>query len=201
MEADENMRIYGSEGKTQRATFYAVEGSYRSLKGDARNTDLEFWGASAKFKQQLRPQDSLFLQVVTTSGKSGDTTQYYNPADADQNLRVKETQAPLALIGYHREWSPESHTLFLGGYFQDRLQVKNPDAAELMLLKDSAGNVVGVPLAYRPSASNAPPLSALDYESDFDGYTTELQQIVQTGSHSLVGGARFQFGRFDTTSR
>ena len=180
---------------------YLIEGSHRSLNGDAPNADLELWAGSVQFKQQLAPQDSVFLQVVATDGSSGDTIPHYNPAMADRNLRVRESQAPLALLGYHHEWSPASHTLLLGGFFQDTLRVNDPDAPQLMLLKDGSGNVVGVPLAYRPQSTSAPPVSALGYQSDFNGATAELQQLVQTGPHTLVGGARFQFGRFDTTSR
>lgn len=180
---------------------YLLAMSYDSRNGDYSNDHLERLTTTAKFKHQLTPQDSLLLQVVTFDSKAGDVNQYYDPASADSNLRVTETQYPLAQFGYHRAWSPSSHTLFLAGFFQDTMEVENPDAPEIFLLKDSAGNVIGVPLAMRPGASAPPPVAPSNYKSDFEGYTVELQQIVEVGSHDLIGGARFQFGWFDTMSR
>ncbi len=68
-----------------------------------------------------------------------------------------------------------------------------------LLLKDGTGQVIAAPLGAR-DPSVAPPRSALDYRSEFEAYTAELQQIWQNGRHALVLGSRFQNGTFDTRS-
>jgi hypothetical protein len=63
----------------------------------------------------------------------------------------------------------------------------------LLLAKNGAGQVIGVP-------SPALPTSMLNYQSKLELYSGELQQIWQGENQTLVVGARYQQGTFDTDS-
>jgi len=188
---------YGLFGDTS----YAAEVAYNSLHGQRPNNDLDQTVASLKAKQHLTPQDSIYLQGIWSWVESGDLTpNYFNVSDP--GLRVKERQdwtEPILLAGYHHEWAPGSHTLFLGGRLEDRFLVTDPNQSVLLLAKNGAGQVIAVPLG-AVDRSVPLPTSALDYRSEFEAYTAELQQIWQNGSHTLVLGARYQNGTFDTRS-
>jgi tetratricopeptide (TPR) repeat protein len=181
---------YGTFGNTS----YALDATYQSLNGYRPNQDIEQLTLSARIKQQLTPADSVFLQGIYYDAESGDVTQYYRQSSAHKSLRVKETQEPILIGGYHHQWSERSHTLALGGHFQDTVQVKDPEQAVLALLRGSAGG----PMVAVPSPSL--PIAPLNYKSELEGYTTELQQIWKQGDHTLIVGGRFQAGTFDTRS-
>jgi tetratricopeptide (TPR) repeat protein len=186
---------YGTLGNIS----YLVGGIYRSHNGDSINSHQEQWSTSFEFKDQFTSQDSLFIEFETFHSRVGDVAQYYDPEMTDANLRVTEKQLPLLVAGYHRSWSPSSHTLFLTGNFRDNQAVNDPDSPQLILLKDNIGNIIAAPLALQPGASASPPRSALDYQNEFSGYSAELQQIIQVQNHTLIGGVRYQLGTFDTT--
>src|SRR4051794_2476784 len=80
----------------------------------------------------------------------GDLRQLYNPAAANAEIRFHETQEPLMLLGYHHEWAPGSHTLFLGGRLEDTLRAgprgTNANSDVLALFKDGS-QVVALPAA------------------------------------------------------
>ncbi len=184
---------------------YALDYEYRSQNGQRPNNDLEQHLASIKFKQQLTPQDSVFIQGIYADTETGDLRQLYDPAIANTDVRIKETQEPLLLLGYHREWTPNSHTLFLGGRLQDTLEVTDPTTPVILFAKWPDGSVRAVPEAFINSAAGAPS-SPFEYESNFDAYTMELQQIWKPanwrhGQHTLIGGLRFQTGTFDTSGQ
>jgi outer membrane receptor protein involved in Fe transport len=185
----QNVVPYGVLGNSS----YALELAYRSENGSRPNNDLEQLSATAKFKQQVTPHDSVFFQATYFKAESGDLAQYYDQTNAQTGLRVKETQEPLLLAGWHHEWHPGAHTLVLGGHWQDTLQMTDPAQAVFFLRRPSSEQVNGVPYPRLPSA-------AADYRSEFEGYTAELQQIFKTPCHGVVFGARFQTGTFDTRS-
>lgn len=178
---------YGNLGKFG----YAVETVYHSENGQRPNNDQEQLTLSAQFKYDSTPQDSFFLQTIYYNASAGDLSQYYDPGNARLGLRTKETQEPLLLAGYRHEWSPGVHTLVVAGRFDDTLTVSDTSQPVLLLAKNGAGQIVAVPTPGLPTAS-------LDYRSKLAIYSTELQQLWQQGNHSLILGARYQIGRFDT---
>lgn len=184
----ESASQYGSYGGSE----YAVDGIYRSLNGWRRNQDLEDVTLTMRLKQELSPQDTVYMQASYYDAEGGDLTRYYNPAQANPGVHVEENQEPILLAGYHHQWSPGSHTLLLAGYLDDTLRVHNPDDGALIVQR-VAGNVARVGL---PSASS----SDAHYESALDAYTMEGQQIWQNGNHTLAAGLRFQTGQFDIDS-
>jgi Tfp pilus assembly protein PilF len=179
---------------------YSLDAYYRTDPGQRRNNDLEQLLTSAQVKQQLTPQDSLFLQVSRFDAESGDIAQYYNQRGDLTNVvapsltsRVMERQEPTVVLGYHREWRPGSHTLFLAGRLDDSFRLSD-SAAPLPFLRvrqpvggirtTNLTNVVGLALGSR---------------SDLVIYSAELQQLWQTPANTLVAGVRYQAGWPDTT--
>lgn len=169
-------------------TSYALDGGYRTQNGYRPNNDLEQRYLAARVKQQLSPNDSLFVQVSAADLESGDVAQYYDQRQASTTLRTHETQVPNALIGYHRTWAPGLHTLFLGGRFDDTLRLNDPAPALLYW------ETFISPFTGRTNVNVRNVAWPLDFERDLVVYSGELQQIWQTPVQTLLLGGRFQQG-------
>ncbi len=182
--------LYGSLYGNFDRTGYAIDTLYRDLTGDAPNTDVQQFDFSVKLKQQLTPQDSILVQAIYSEYESGDPRQYYHPTNASTTLRIDELQAPNVFAGYHRAWSPGVDTLFLAGRLDDAFKLNDSAGTVLITTRDSAGNITRVDQRLAP----------IDYQSDLEAWTFELQQIVQRERHTLVVGGRFQTGDIDTES-
>jgi tetratricopeptide (TPR) repeat protein len=165
---------------------YAVDVFYNSDNGQRVNNDLEQLSLSAKFKQQLTAKDSVYLEAIYYDARSGDVSPHYDPAAARPNFRTHEKLEPGLLVGYHREWSPGMHTLFLGGRFDNILSVNDSDPTTRSLRRSSAGGPLNPYFLFQ------------DYQTGFEAYFAELQQIWQRSSHTVVVGGRFQTGWSDT---
>lgn len=181
---------YGSLYGTQERSGFALDALYRDLSGDAPNTDVEQFDLSLKVKQQLTAQDSVMLQAVYSNYESGDPRQYYHPTNASPTLRVREEQAPNLFAGYHREWSPGNHTLFLAGWLNDAFELDDSAGTVLITTRNASNNIVRVDQRLAP----------IDYDSDLEAWSFELQQIYQKTAHTMVVGGRFQTGDIDTES-
>lgn len=155
---------------------YALDVDWRSRAGQPPNHDLEQFVGSGQFKVQITPQDSFYFLGAYSELESGG---------------LKEVQAPNLFAGYHREWSLGIHTLFLGARLDDTLQFREPNAFIRTLVRDGGGALLG---------EVSPPFSQfdVDYESDFDAWSAELQQIFQHPVHTLVIGGRYQIGQADS---
>ncbi len=173
---------------------YSAEVYYRSENGQRPNNDLEQLTATLRLKYQITPQDSVFVQATYYDASTGDVNPYYNPTlpqssgGPNLGLRTKETQEPLALIGFHHQWSPGVDTLFLAGRLQDTFKVTNPQQTTLVLEQNPAG----------PLLSAIPVNVGQDYRSGTEIYTAEFQQIIQRRPHTFIFGGRYQAGEFNT---
>ncbi|HYG24289.1 MAG TPA: FecR domain-containing protein [Verrucomicrobiae bacterium] len=180
----QNTAQFGTFGDSS----YAAEFFYHSDAGHRPNNDLEQLAAVVNLKQQLTPQDSVYLRLSYSENEYGDVNHYYRDSDANPGLRFTDDYAPSVLAGYHREWSPGHHTLLLAGRMEETLEVRNPTQSTLLLDRGFTGVIGAVtPLLYEQH-----------YRSKFELYTAELQQIAQVGDHSFVFGGRFQSGDFKT---
>ncbi|HEY2951104.1 MAG TPA: TonB-dependent receptor, partial [Verrucomicrobiae bacterium] len=196
---------YGSQYGVFGNTSYAFDAYYRSENGQRLNNDLQRRELIGRFKQQLTPQDSVLLDIRYFDYESGDVTQYYNqdgsiatqPKPSDM-LRVKERQEPNLFVGYHHEWAPGVHTLFLGGHLSDNFSLEDPDSRILYLRTNAAG----APTLFGAFPPSSPLKQVFErtFRSDLEAYSVELQQIWQSPRHTLVTGARFQTGSSDTFS-
>ncbi|HRI14183.1 MAG TPA: tetratricopeptide repeat protein [Verrucomicrobiota bacterium] len=182
----ESFSQYGIFGDSS----YAVDVNYLNLEGWRPNEEEQNLSVTAKFKQQITPKDNLFFEMIYSQVDSGDLIQYYDPADAHPNLHYQETQLPIALIGYHREWNPQSHTLFLAVRAEDTLTANDTGWSTLTI------NTNDVPPSLGALADQ------LSYDSQFVLYSLEAQQIWATedGRFTSIFGGRYQWGGFDTTS-
>ena len=170
---------------------YAADVFYRSQNGQRPNNDLDQLTLSLQLKHQVTPSDSAYFQTVYYRATGGDLRQYYDQNSANPGLRTKETQEPLLIGGWHHEWSPQSHTLFLAGRLQDTFTLTNPAQRVITQQRDAGGSLLEVSQLVLP----------LDYRSELEIYTAELQHIWQQREYKLIAGGRFQFGDFDTRNQ
>jgi hypothetical protein len=183
---------YGSQYGIVGNTSYAIDDYYLTQRGQRPNNDLDQLTASAKIKQQITPEDSLFLQALYYKAESGDLAQYYNQTNASLVQRVKEKEEPNLFLGYHHEWQPGVHTLLLGGRLNDTLDFSGLSDF-WNLVKDTNGIV---PLG--GGLRNGFPADPVAYRTEFTAYTAELQQIWHQEENTVIIGARYQSGEAST---
>jgi len=173
---------YASQYGTLGGTSYAVEADDQSDPGQAANAGFQRRTFSAKIKQMLGPKDSVYLQVYGTKLTGGDLAQHYDPATTQLGLSVQENQSPNLLLGYHHEWSPDSHTLLLAGRIDDRTTIHHPSGFTLLL-----GTADGA-----PATADAIGLTR-NFSRRYIANSLELQQVQKLGPHTILLGARGQF--------
>jgi tetratricopeptide (TPR) repeat protein len=185
----------GVQYGTYRDVGYAVEATYLSQNGQRANNDQEQLTLSGQFKLQLTPRDTFYLQTIYYDAEGGDLRQLYDPTAAfaqggpNRSLRFEENQEPLLLAGYHHEWSPGTHTLALASRLQDTFQLVNPTQPVVIQDKRTPGVV--------PDALSLA-VDLQKYRSELEIYSAEAQHIWAHADHTLIAGARYQTGEFDT---
>lgn len=169
---------------------YALDAYYLDRNGEGPNQDMTLEVFSGAFKQQLGPQDTVYIQAQYGAVDSGDVRQQYDPDEADPDLRIREIQAPTLLAGIRHEWGPGSQTLLLAGYLRDDFRLRDSDEWILTLWRTADGSARVVP----------EPLSLFDVRqnAEFDAGSIEVQHIAQQRRHTVVVGARYQGGGTDT---
>lgn len=167
---------------------YSLDAYYRTENGQRPNNDLERMDFVGRFRAELTRQDTIYFEAQRTELESGDVAQYYDQRSANRTTRIDEVQNPNLYLGYHREWSPQSHTLALVGRLRDVFDVTNRSAILEYNLTET-----GEPANIFPRVFNQ------DIHDSIEGYTAELQQILKLDRHTLVVGGRYQ--NFDTEAR
>jgi len=168
---------------------YALDLDYAHQKGVRPNNDLDRIEWYSRFKQQITAEDSVLLLTKYQDYDAGDNFQYYDPASARPAFRFAEVQTPMVLAGWHHEWSPGMHTLFLGGRLHNDQTLSDLDTAQLAAFINPPGGTF-VPF---------PPFD-VTYQSQFEIYTAEIQQIAQRETHTDIFGLRYQRGRIEAES-
>ena len=184
-----------TESGAQFGTFgnfnYDFESLYHTDPGQRQNNDIEQQQFSLTLKQQITPQDSIFGYVQQYEADSGDLAQYYDQRAASQTFHTKETQEPIAAIGWHHEWAPGIHTLFLAARLDDTFSLTNFTEPSIFILQPIIGGV--------PTTTAVKPITMDEFFTNrTEIYSAELQQIWETPSHNTIIGARLQYGHFDT---
>jgi tetratricopeptide (TPR) repeat protein len=179
----------GAQFGTYQNSSYMFEGLYRWDPGQRPNNDFEETELRLQLKQQLTPHDSIYLHGNYYTADAGDVIQYYDPSSAYSNLRTRERHEPNLAAGYHREWNPGSHTLFLAGRLHDRIGVDNPVQKALVA---SRINRVG-DITYLEALT-----ISSRYRSRLEIYSAELQQLLRRRSHDFTIGGRYQWGDIHT---
>ncbi len=172
---------------------YAFDSVYQNLKGEQPNSQSERRAFALTLKQRLTSSDEAYFQIGTSYGRVGDVASYYDPAQAQPGFWAHERQEPALYAGWHHEWSPGSHTLFLFGRLEDALNYRDPNA-NAIFLRQSGGVTVEV-----QSPPAGPPVE-LSFASDFTLNSLELQHLWETDRTSLIVGGRWQQGDVDSRS-
>ena len=162
-------------------TSWAVEGIYQSDPGQAPNAGFTQRYYTAKIKEQVTPQDSFYLEAQKSTLSGGDLALHYDPATTVAGQTVRDQQSPGLLLGYHHEWSPESHTLVLVSHLNDRNQSDTPYANALLLA--AYGGAPWVALATDLTRQ---------YNREYSANSLELQQAQVLGWQQLILGGRVQ---------
>jgi Tfp pilus assembly protein PilF len=176
---------------------YAFDLDYQHNDGVRPNNELDRIEWYTTLKYQLTPRDSLFLLTKYQDFHSGDNFQYYDPtASARPNFNFDEFQSPIILGGYHHQWTPGSHTLFLGGRLENDQRFSDKAVPLPVLFKDNSG------ILFPPGTVTAHGSVSFDasLRSQFEAWTAELQQIQQSARQTLIVGGRLQSGNLDTRS-
>lgn len=181
----ENASQYGSQGNTG----FSLDEHYNQNHGFRPNNDLQDFGVTAKLKQQLSQQDSLFFEAYDDSFHSGDVRQYYSQNQASTSLRTSEAQVNL-YAGYHREWAPGVHTLVLVGRLEDRFSLDDTNSPTHLFTTTPGGVPTGLTTFGLP----------FSFYSELEAYTAEVQQIFQMEQHTFVFGGRYQTGTVENNS-
>jgi len=183
----------GSQFGTWGPVSYAADVEYRNERGWRVNNDLEQFTGSLKGKAQITPQDSIFLEGLYYHSEFGDEAQYYHQygttnagigaPSPSTTFRGEERQEPNVFLGFHHEWEPGLHTLFLGAHLDDTLHYtdRNTIIPFTRYVGTNITFVRGDPFSVR-------------YQREFEAYSAELQQIWQTEVHTMVVGGRYQDG-------
>ena len=164
-------------------TSYAVDFEYQHNDGVRVNNGLDRTEVYARIKHQITPQDSLLLLAKYQNYDSGDNFQYYDAGSARPAFEYSETQEPMLLAGWHHEWSPGVHTLFLGGRLVNDQQLSDTNAAQTIAVVNPVNVMDPRPLPFD-----------VNYQSRFEIYTAELNQIIQYRNHTDIVGVRLQDG-------
>ncbi len=201
------------ETASQYGTFgnfsYSLDSDYLYDRGQRPNNEITRWETYGQVKFQITPRDILFLQTKFQDVRQGDLLQRYNQEDYSPGVHFREVQQPAILLaGYRHEWAPGVQTLLLAGRLADEITFSDlnrpADSAEyvrtgsrpnvsrsLIFTRNPAGTVASAFLL---------PLD-LRYESDFTTYTGEITHIWEQEGNTLIAGARFQSGEFQTRDR
>jgi hypothetical protein len=174
---------------------YSLDAFYRTDNGQRPNNDLEQLNLSVQTRYQITAKDSVYAQVSYFDSESGDVAQYYNQDSASKTFRASETQEPNVILGYHREWTPGSHTLLLGTRFDDTLTLEDNNPVSLYL-RTLVNPFTGA-TTNRLGTTNGIPL---DYRSELEAYSAELQHIWKAHGQTLLVGGRYQIGWADASS-
>jgi hypothetical protein len=167
---------------------YALSAYYNSDNGQRPNNELEQTELSAQVKYQVTSKDSVYLRAILGEAEGGDLVPRYHPTNANRSFQFEETQEPLLLAGYHREWQPGVHSLVLGGWFKDEQRVRNLEQNTLLMGFDP-NNVMNavIPITIQQR-----------YRNDVEFFSLEAQQLWQAERTTFIAGGRFQSGNLDT---
>ena len=187
-----------SETGVQYGTFdnfsYSFEGDYQTDPGQRPNAGLDNRFYNLSLKYQLTPQDGLWAGAQWSRIQAGDTAEYYNQNYASRTFRQQQEEEPTVEIGYHHEWSPGVHTLFLGARIDANLNFKN--FTQPTLLFDFPDNGAGVPTLISAQTMTMNEV----YSGNEKVYSGELQQIWEAPEHTTIVGTRVQYGHIHTAT-
>jgi tetratricopeptide (TPR) repeat protein len=176
---------YGHYGNSA----FAFEQDYSLLHGISPNSEQDTT-YDFRFKQQLTPKDSLFIDVQLAYAAGGNLAPVYDPTTINLDpAHANDRQEPLVTAGLHHEWSPGVDSLLTASWLNDANSVQDPLNQSYIITRDTAGGMLDGVIPFPAS---------LVYRSISEIYTVEGQQIWQTHKFTTIVGARYQTGTFHT---
>ena len=172
-------------------TSVALDYDIFTADGYRPNQDVERYTGYLQLKHALTDNDSIYFNLKFQKSESGDLRQLYDQSAFDPDYRIEQKQAPVAILGYSHEWSPENRTLLLGGLLTDQLTISDAGS-------QSAGMLI--------NPANPKPADLLGFTSDLNQtrrtelYFGEIQHIWNREDQDLIVGARFVSGHFETAN-
>ena len=166
---------------------YALDTAFVWENGTGGNTERERSDVSLQLKQQVGERDDVYLQLAFMGAEAGDVARHHDPAEAKPDFHVEEEQVPNLHLGWHRAWTPDSHTLLLFSRLTDRLELHDGQP-EVLFLRQRDGGTASV---------STPPFFDLRYESRFTLYSAEVQQLWQWEDHEVIAGVSGQAGTIE----
>ncbi|HSY17583.1 MAG TPA: TonB-dependent receptor [Candidatus Acidoferrales bacterium] len=174
---------YGHYGNSA----FAFEQDYSLLHGISPNSEQDRT-FDFRFKQQLTPKDSLFLDVELAYAAGGKLAPVYDPTTINLDpSHANDRQEPLITAGLHHEWSPGVDTLLTASWLNDANSAQDPISPSYIISRDTAGGTLEGVIPYNAN---------LAYRSILEIYSLEGQQIWQTHKFTTIVGARYQTGTF-----
>lgn len=171
---------------------YAVDLEYYMQDGYRPNQDMERREWAVHWKHQFTSQDGLLAQMRYKEQFSGDLRTYEPTAlDFDRDYRLHETQDPTWLVGYHRQWRPDVHTLLLAGFLENHQQIT--DESRVFPSLDVGPGGVG---AIIPNT-----IADLNYENRYRVWLAEINQVIQGDRSRVILGSRAYRGEIDFANR
>ncbi|MBL9126082.1 MAG: FecR domain-containing protein, partial [Verrucomicrobiales bacterium] len=168
---------------------YALEGYYRTDPGQWHNGDIEQRQIGLQWKQQLSPDDGLWLRVTDFESDGGDLFPFYDPARANPAVRFERRQSPAFAAGYHHAWNPGVHTLVLAGRMEDEIEFVDPLHSALVVARfdGTAADSRNLGFTHR-------------FANQLVQYHVEAQQIWETERFRTIAGASGRWGELETDS-
>lgn len=169
---------------------YAVDIDAQHMSGPGINQTLDRTDWYTTLKYQLSQSDSLLLLTKVQDYHSGDNRQQLSgETESRPNLKISNTQTPLAALGWHREWSPESHTLALAGRLENDSKTTDSQSLHWLLVNDT----------YSFVGAKVVPADEV-FRSRWSIWFTEASQIWRFQRQTVLVGARAQSGAFKSES-
>lgn len=167
---------------------YAIDLDFQHNNGVRPNNDLDRTEVYVQFKQQLTDRDTALLIAKFQDYSSGDNFQYLDASDATDgfhaNYRFDEQQDPIVVSIWRHDWSPGINTMVLVGRLENHQIFTDLTPLEIH----------STPLLFRPPFN-------IFYESEFESFFGELNQIIRAPLHTFIGGIRIQSGSLNTSDR
>jgi len=164
-------------------TDWALDLDYLHDNGERLNERLSSLEWTTRIKQQITPYDTALLLTKYYDFSSGDLRQV-STAEIHPALTQDESQTPLALLGWHHQWAPGVDTLFLGGRLQDDNRLSDTNFDRYLIYENKIHSVpVLLPFT-------------INYQSDLDIYTAEINHIIDLDPTLTIAGGRYQSGNF-----
>jgi len=167
-------------------TDWSLDAFYLTDDGQRPNNDVERLEFTAKVREQITLQDTLYFEAQWNKTQAGDVFQYYDQSSANPTTTIEELQQPNLFAGYHHEWSPGNHTLFLAGWLNDAFDA-GYSGPGLEINRQPDGTIYNTNL--RPFGTQL--------DSSIEAFITEVQQILTFGKQTIVFGGRYQYGDSD----